>query len=350
MKLIFAFFAACLPFVAAQAGLNRVAKAAGKLYFGTATNPEQFVDAPYLTVLSNVHEFGQLTPANSMKWDATEPSRGVFTFDQGDKIAALAKKNGQLLRGHNCVWHNQLPAWVTDGNFDAPTLSSIVETHCSTIVKHYKGQICMPYILFRLHSWDVINECLNDDGTFREDVFFNTLNTSYIATALRAARRADPKAKLYINDFNIEGTGPKSTALVNLVKSLKKQHVPIDGIGIQAHLIVGEVPSTLLGNFRRFTALGVEIAVTELDIRMTLPDTPELRAQQKQDYRTVIETCNAVRDCVGVTVWDFTDKYSWVPSAFDGEGDACPWDANIVRKPAYNGIVEGFRRRLRHLL
>ncbi|KAL0955072.1 hypothetical protein HGRIS_003989 [Hohenbuehelia grisea] len=151
-------------------------------------------------------------------------------------------------------------------------------------------------------------ECLNDDGTFRQDVFFNTLGTAYIATALRAARAADPAAKLYINDFNIEGTGAKSTAMVNLVKSLQSQGVPIDGIGIQAHLIVGQVPSTLLANLKQFTALGVEVAFTELDIRMTLPTTPALLAQQQKDYQTVIAACKSVAACVGVTVWDFTDK------------------------------------------
>ncbi len=163
------------------------------------------------------------------------------------------------------------------------------------------------------------------------------MGQSYIGVALNAARAADPKAKLYvrssdlprsftiqlikrqINDFNIEGTGAKSTAMVNLVKSLKAQGIPIDGIGIQAHLIVGEVPSTLKANFEQFTALGVEIAVTELDVRMTLPETPALLAQQKVDFQTVISTCKAVTGCIGVTIWDFTDKFSWVPGAFPGQ-------------------------------
>ncbi|KAL0955071.1 hypothetical protein HGRIS_003988 [Hohenbuehelia grisea] len=141
MKLSTFVVIATANLAAAQAGLNKVAKAAGKKYFGTATNNNQFTDTVYFAVLNNVTEFGQITAANSMKWDATEPSRGTFTFSQGDQIAALAKKNGQLLRGHNCVWHQQLPSWVTSGNFNAATLSSIVSTHCSTLVGHYKGQV-----------------------------------------------------------------------------------------------------------------------------------------------------------------------------------------------------------------
>lgn len=123
--------------------------------------------------------------------------------------------------------------------------------------------------------------------------------------------------------------GAKATAMQNLVKSLKSANVPIDGVGIEGHLIVGEVPSaaTLEQNWKAFTALGVEISINELDIRMTLPETSALLSQQEKDYNTVITACVAVPGCIGMTLWDFTDKYSWVPSTFSGQGDACPWDA-----------------------
>jgi len=96
--------------------------------------------------------------------------------------------------------------------------------------------------------------------------------------------------------------------MVNLVKSLKAQGVPIDGVGMQGHLVVGKVPSTLQQSIKRFTALGIEVAITELDIRMDLPATSTLLEQQKNDYQTVIATCKAVKGCVGVTLWDYTDK------------------------------------------
>jgi endo-1,4-beta-xylanase len=313
--------------------LNTLAVAAGKIYFGTATDNPELTDSAYVAQLGNTSDFNQITAGNSMKWDATEPSRGTFTFTNGDVIANLAHSHGQLLRGHNCVWHNQLPSWVTSGNFNNATLLSIVQNHCSTLVSHYRGQ---------MYSWDVINEPFNDDGTFRDSVFFQTTGTAYISTALQTAHDADQNTKLYINDFNIEGTGAKSTAMANLVSTLKKQKVPIHGIGVQAHLIVGEVPTTLQQNLQNFVNLGVEVAITELDIRMTLPATPQLLAQQQKDYQTVIHACKAVSGCVGVTVWDWTDKYSWVPGTFSGQGAACPWDANLVKKPAYQGIVAGW--------
>lgn len=170
-------------------------------------------------------------------------------------------------------------------------------------------------------------EPFNDDGTWRTDVFYNTLGTSYVSLALQAARAADPAAKLYINDYNIEQTGSKATAMLNLVKSLQSQNVPIDGVGFQCHFIVGSVPTTFQQNLETFTALGLEVAITELDIRMTLPATDALLQQQKKDYQSVVAACQAVEGCIGVTIWDYTDKYSWVPNTFSGQGAACPWDA-----------------------
>ncbi|KAI0819204.1 endo-1,4-beta xylanase [Trametes gibbosa] len=323
-------------------GLNVAAKSARKLYLGTATNSEQWNDTTYFNILKNNAEFGQVTPANVMKWFATEPEEGVFTFHDADIIADFTKKTGKLLRGHNCVWHNQLPDWLQTGTFSAPDLAFIVSRHCFNLVSHYKGHYGSP----NADSWDVINEAFNDDGTYRSDIFFDTLNTSYIPLALYAARAADPQAKLYINDFNIEGIGAKSAALKDLVKWLKSQGVPIDGVGLQSHFEVGGVPPTLQQNIEEFVALGIEVAITELDIRFTsLPPTTAGLAQQKKDYETVIAACNAVEKCVGVTLWDFTDKYSWIPGTFAGQGDACPWTDKFVKRPAYEGIIEGFKAR-----
>jgi endo-1,4-beta-xylanase len=171
------------------------------------------------------------------------------------------------------------------------------------------------------------SEPFNDDGTWRTDVFYNTLGTEYVQIALNAARTADPNAKLYINDYNIEQPGAKATAMLNLVQSLKSAEVPLDGIGFQCHFIVGEFSASgLQQNLQTFAAQGVEVAITELDIRMTLPSTTALLAQQKTDYNSVISACMAVDGCIGITVWDWTDKYSWVPSTFSGQGAACPWD------------------------
>ncbi|KAK7053229.1 hypothetical protein VNI00_003854 [Paramarasmius palmivorus] len=327
--------------ITANTDLHSLAKSKGKVYFGSATDNPELSDTAYVNYLSNANMFGQITPGNALKWDATEPSRGNFNFNNADTIVNLAKKNGQILRGSYHI--PQLPSWVSSGNFDSTTLTSILQNHCSTVVGKYKGEICAFHYPQTLDSWDVVNEAFNEDGTFRTFVLYNTLGKSYIDIALQAARAADPNTKLYINDYNIEGLGAKSTGMYNLVKDLKSRNIPIDGIGMQAHLIVGSVPTTIQQNIEQFTSLGVEVAITELDIRMDLPATQDKLEQQQKDYQAVIGACMAVKGCVGVTIWDYTDKYSWIPSVFSGQGAALPWDENLNPKPAYEGIVAGFQ-------
>ncbi len=151
----------------------------------------------------------------------------------------------------------------------------------------------------RAAAWDVVNEPFNEDGTY---LWYNGWGSDYIAQALTWAHAADPSAKLYINDYNVEGVNAKSTALYNLVKSLKARGVPIDGVGLQAHIILGQVPSTLQQNIQRFADLGVDVAVTELDILYVLSDSAKL-TQQAADYKAVFDACVAVSRRDGVTVW-----------------------------------------------
>ncbi|WP_406394248.1 endo-1,4-beta-xylanase [Streptomyces sp. NBC_00882] len=275
-------------------------------------------------------QFNSLTPGNAMKWGSVEPTRGSYNWAEADQIVNFAEAHGQQVRGHTLLWHNQNPSWLTNGTWTAAQLGQLMNDHIALEVGRYKG---------RLAAWDVVNEAFNEDGAYRQTLWYNGLGTGYIAQALTAARAADPAAKLYINDYNVEGVNAKSTALYNLVKSLKEQGVPIDGVGLQAHLIVGQVPSTLQQNIQRFADLGVDVAITELDIRMALPSDSTKLAQQAADYKAVMNACVAVARCAGVTVWGFTDSDSWIPGTFPGEGAATPYDENYAPKPAYHAIA-----------
>jgi len=131
-------FALSIPPISAQ--LNTLAKAAGKLYFGTATDNPEITDQAYLAILSNTSEFGQITPGNTQKWEYTEPTQNVFDYSQGDVITGLAEGNDQLLRCHNLVWYNQLPGWVTADIWTAENLTEAIQAHIASEVGHYKGQ------------------------------------------------------------------------------------------------------------------------------------------------------------------------------------------------------------------
>ncbi|MFI1568427.1 endo-1,4-beta-xylanase [Streptomyces sp. NPDC020490] len=294
-------------------------------YFGSATDNPELTDTAYTAVLGS--EFDMITPGNGMKWYATEPEPGVFDWSAGDEIADLARRNRQRLRAHTLVWHNQLPSWLTDREWTADELRAVLKRHILTEVRHYRGKV---------YSWDVVNEAFNEDGTYRETIWYKTLGPGYIADALRWAHQADPHAKLYLNDYNIEAVGPKSDAYYRLAQDLRAQGVPLHGIGLQAHLALQYgYPATLEDNLRRFSRLGLDTALTEVDVRMLLPADAEKLAEQAHWYRDLTAACLAVRRCVGITVWDWTDKYSWIPAFFPGEGAALPWDEEFRPKPAY---------------
>jgi endo-1,4-beta-xylanase len=322
-----ALLAAAPTASAADAPLRDLAAAKGKV-MGTAVTGSKLTGT-YGDLAGA--QFNSLTPGNAMKWGSVEPTRGSYNWAEADQIVNFAEAHGQQVRGHTLVWHSQNPSWLTNGTWTAAQLGQLMNDHIATEVGRYKG---------RLAAWDVVNEPFNEDGTYRQTLWYNGLGTGYIAQALTAARAADPAAKLYINDYNVEGVNAKSTALYNLVKSLKEQGVPIDGVGLQAHLIVGQVPSTLQQNIQRFADLGVDVAITELDIRMALPSDSTKLAQQAADYKAVMNACVAVARCAGVTVWGFTDSDSWIPSTFPGEGAATPYDENYAPKPAYHAIAE----------
>jgi endo-1,4-beta-xylanase len=288
-------------------------------------------DAAYREI--SRREFDLLTPANAMKWDATEPQRGQFRFVDADAIVEEARVAGQRVRGHTLVWHSQLPSWVRDGTFTREDLTAAMHAHIDAVAGRYRGRVA---------AWDVVNEPFEENGALRSSPFLRAIGPDYIALAFRRARAADPTAKLYLNDYNVEGVNAKSNALYDLVRTLRQQGVPVDGVGLQAHLILGQVPGDIRQNIERFTALGVEVAITELDVRMTLPPDADKLTRQAADYRRVADACLAVPRCVGISVWDFTDRYSWVPSVFAGQGAALPFDENLRPKPAYDALRNAY--------
>ncbi|OJD35115.1 glycoside hydrolase family 10 protein [Diplodia corticola] len=321
----------------AAAGLNTAAQAAGLEYFGSATDNPELTDTDYVAGLNNTADFGQITPGNSMKWDTIEPSRDSFSYTKGDVIADLAEANGQKLRCHTLVWYNQLPNWVKTGGFDNATLVEILKNHVTNEVTHYKG---------RCDHWDVVNEALDDDGNHRDFVFYNTIGEAYIPIAFAAAAAADPDAKLFYNDYSIEWSGNKQKAAKKIVELVQSYGVKIDGVGLQAHFTVGNTvgQDALETTIQDFASLGVEVAITELDIRMETPATDANLEQQATDYASIVNGCLNQKDaCRGITIWDYTDKYSWVPSTFSGYGAALPWDENLEKKPAYDSILSALQ-------
>jgi endo-1,4-beta-xylanase len=305
--------------------LKTLAQAAGGRYFGSDMTANLLSQATVTQLQSQ--QFNMVTPGNEMKWDTTEPSNGTFNFGPGDQIVSYAQANGERVRCHNLVWQSQLPSWVS--SLPASQVQAAMETHITTEAGHYKGSC---------YAWDVVNEPFNSDGSFVADPFYNAMGSGYIADALRTAHAADPNAKLYLNDYNIEGENAKSNAMFSLAQSLLAQGVPLNGIGFESHFILGQVPSDMQANMQRFANLGLDVAVTELDDRITLPATSANLQQQATDFSTVVKDCLGVSRCVGVTQWAVGDADSWVPGTFSGQGAATMFDQNYNPKPAFSAV------------
>ncbi|KAF2264881.1 glycoside hydrolase [Lojkania enalia] len=318
-------------------GLDVLAKRAGLLYFGTAIDNVVLNNSQYISIAHNKSEFGQVTPSNGQKWMYIEPQQGKFNYSMGDAITKPGREAGQMGRCHTFIWHNQLPEWLTAKNWTKPELVKVLENHIRHEARHYYDSC---------YAWDVVNEAFNDDGTLRETMWLNTIGKSYIELAFKFARKyTSPRTRLYYNDYGIERVNNKSIAVAEMVKYFLKRGVPIDGVGLQAHFTTGRSPSynETSASIAQYNKLGVEVALTELDVRQALPDSHEQQQAQAKIYADSVKACVDAKDCVGVTVWDFWDPVSWVPETFPGYGDACLWSANFTKKPAYYAISDMLR-------
>lgn len=198
--------AALLAPAVVSAQLHELAVKAGLQYFGTCIGEQASQsDTAYMNILSDKREFGQLVPENGQKWDATEGTRGRFTYTQGDIAASAARRNGQLLRCHTLVWHSQLPNWVASGSWNRQTLTEVMESHINNVMDHYKGQC--------LH-WDVLNEAVDDNGSYRNSVFYKVFGTDYFPLAFNLAKKADPVTKLYVAHLFYPHPSPTNTLQV----------------------------------------------------------------------------------------------------------------------------------------
>jgi endo-1,4-beta-xylanase len=317
------------PFIPiTQQPLRQLARQAG-IRIGTAVDMAAFAaDQTYKQTIER--EFSSVTAENVMKWEALEPQPGVFNYQPADELVAFAEANNMVVRGHVLVWHSQNPSWVNEQDFTPEELRDILREHVIETARHFRGKV---------YQWDVLNEAFNEDGTLRDTIWLRALGPDYIADVFRWARIGDSRTRLFYNDFNLEFFGPKSDAAFALVKDLLRRRIPIHGIGFQGHLGAQfGFDSRVQENMQRFADLGLEIAVTEADVRMPLPTDVFKLQSQAQGYHSLLQPCLLTRGCNSFTVWGYTDKYSWVPGFFEGQGAACLLDENFQRKPAYAAV------------
>ena len=315
-----------------------------------------------------VEQFDSISPENALKWVIVHPQPDQYDFSLADQYVDFGVKHHMWTVGHNLVWHNQVPAWVFhDDKGNLLTRDALLERmhqHIATVVGRYKG---------RIQSWDVVNEALNEDGTMRQSLWEQIIGDDYIAKAFEYAHEADPHAQLTYNDYNLENEAKRNGAIA-LVKKLKAAGVPIDCVGLQGHDNLNwPTAEQQDATISAFAALGVKVAISELDIdvlpaatrgptaeaSLKIAQDPKLNpyakglpedvqqklAQRYADLFRVFVKHHA--DISRVTFWGVTDGDSWknnwpvpgrtdYPLLFDREGKPKPAFFAVIKDASGN--------------
>jgi endo-1,4-beta-xylanase len=320
--------------------------------------------------------FNLVVPNFEMKFDALHrDGRYKYNFTPADNIVDFAVSNNMKVRGHTLIWE-PVPNWVKQGNFSSAELQTIMEEHITTVINHFKTKY--PGVII---AWDVVNEAYNLNRQYLEEQeklkaegldpndprnikagrpIWSKIGQydangnpnpnwdplkDYVRVAFRAAKAADPNVKLFYNDYANEGMGGLSDEIFQFVKELKEEGLPIEGVGLQFH--VGLKAQNKLADFeanmKRYSDLGLEIQVTELDVGIPVKDPgigyepadPEDLNRQANIYGDISTACARNPFCTAILTWGFTYRYSWIPGFFKGSGAATPFDENYEPTPAW---------------
>nr|AHN13642.1 xylanase [uncultured microorganism] len=294
------------------------------------------------------HHFNSIVAENAMKPINIQPREGKFNWGGADQIVNFARQHNMDIRFHTLVWHSQVPEWFfldKDGNRmvdetnpakreqNKQLLLKRLETHIKTVVERYKDDVT---------SWDVVNEVIDDGGGLRNSEWYQIAGIDYIKAAFQTARKyAGEDAKLYINDYNTE-IPSKRDDLYNLVKDLKEEGVPIDGVGPQSHIQIGwpsleDTEKTIT----KFTSLGLDNQITELDMSLygwpptgaytSYDDIPEYKFLDQADrYDQLFQLYEELdADISSVTFWGIADNHTWL----DDRARQYDADGNVVVDP-----------------
>ncbi len=327
-------------------------------FIGTALNTAQIEERIPGAAALVPQQFNAVTPENIMKAEVMHPEWNRYNFDLSDKLVAYAKKHNIVVNAHTLIWHSQMPQFLRRIK-DADSVRMFLNEHITTIAGRYDGQV---------YSWDVVNEALNEDGTMRKSIFLDKLGDDFVTEAFRIAQKAAPNTKLYYNDYNIEQPKKRAGAIA-LIKKIQAAGVRIDGVGIQGHWHINHLPlKDIEESIREFSALGIDVMFTELDLSVLpnprdivgadvnqraayeaklnpytagLPDS--VQTQLARSYQDVFRLFLKHKDKISrVTFWGVDDGQSWL-NGFPVRGRTnypLLFDKEFKPKPAFYKVIE----------
>lgn len=349
----------------AQAGKMRGLKdeVRNRFLLGVALTDAQAANRfPDKTEIVKRH-FNSIVAENTMKAAYLQPKEGEFNFAAADAFVEFGLKNKMFVVGHTLIWHSQLPNWFCvdeDGkNVSAEVLKKRMKAHIQTVVGRYKGKV---------RGWDVVNEAVEGDGSFRKSKFYEILGEEFIELAFKYAHEADPKAELYYNDYGMDGE-KKREAVAALVKKLKKKRIRIDGVGMQGHMGLAHPDiAEFEKSIAAFASAGVKVMITEWDMSAlpsawgasaNISDTREFNAKynpyteflpedvsekwnarMEEFFRLFLKYSNSISR---VTLWGISDEDSWLNNfPMRGRTDyALAFSRDLKPKPFAEKILKG---------
>ncbi len=348
--------AALLPAIpgnAAQSSLNDLARRSGRL-FGSAVRSDQIAAEAGLrrTVAA---ECGLLTPEIHLKWNSIEHRKGSLWYQPVDDLVALAARTGQKIYGHTLLWEQGTPDWALR-ELKARRNWRLVSDHMERVLGRYGAAIDV---------WDVVNEPIDTQGGrngLRRNTFHRVFGPDYVAQALETARHYAPRARLMLNDYSFEYENhveaDRRKAFLKLLGDLKGRGVPLDGVGLQAHLDLGKGAmkrATVAPFMQAIADMGLEIYITELDVKerdyRATAETRDMRvADEVARYLDIALEQPAVR---GVTTWGLSDRHSWLKVERGDKVDrkrygnpapnrGLPYDAAMQPKRMHQALAQAF--------
>lgn len=321
----------------------RLHAAEHRLLYGTAVAMHPLrTDAEYTRLIKE--QCSILVPENCMKWAEIHPKPEQYNFEEADYLVAFAEKNHIKVRGHNLVWHKSLPVWLTS-SISPEMARTMMTEHIQEVAGRYSN---------RMHSWDVVNEAIHlEDGRadgYRDSLWLKNIGPDYIEIAFQVARDADPAALLTYNEYGLDNESneheAKRQAVLQMLRRLKTRNIPIDALGLQAHL--STTHATYGEGLRRFLTsvreLGLQIFVTELDVNdEKMPADPGQRdlavAKAVTDYLKVVLS---ERDVRAVLTWGISTRYSWLRTPQDPNPRGLPFDTQYQPTLFFNALRDSF--------
>jgi endo-1,4-beta-xylanase len=258
-----------------------------------------------------LRQFNSITPENSFKPSYLHPAPDLFYWNDADWLVDFCMANHKRLHGHTLIWYKQLPAWMEQFSGSQQDWENMFKTHIQTIVSRYKGKIA---------GWDVVNEGFNEDGSLRDNIWKQHIGENYIAKAFRYASEADPDAKLWYNDYNLESNPVKRRAVLTYLRDLRSSGVRVDGVGMQMHIsLYSPDVGSIADASEEVIQAGFLIHFSEFDMALhngseNVTADPNLLYRQAGKYAQVVTNYVQLpgRWQYGITFWGVNDASSWL--------------------------------------